>query len=299
MGRSSLRWGPKSNGCCGALGVHPAVRRDALSGDRSDTGQDVGPRASNTPDGSQWDTMVDTMGGRYEHASMPRRTARTNPLAAVAYIRVSTERQELGPEAQRAAIERWAGANGIAIVAWHVDQGVSGATELADRPGMVAALADLRAVGAGVLVAAKRDRIARDPMVARHIGLAAKVAGATLRTADGVGDASGPEGVLMTGMVDLFAEHERLLIGARTKAALAAKAVKGERVGTVPYGYAVAADGKTLVADAAEQEVLAVVRELRAAGLSVRAIVGALAAKGIVSRRGHPFAKSQVHAMVA
>jgi hypothetical protein len=79
-----------------------------------------------------------------------------------------------------------------------------------------------------------------------------------------------------------------------TKAALAAKAAKGERVGELPYGFRLAADGAHLERDEAEQSVLALVRELRAGGLSQRAIVAELAAQGLVSRAGRPFGQTQV-----
>jgi len=45
-------------------------------------------------------------------------------IPAVAYIRVSTEKQD--PENQRAKIEQWAAARGIYIVKWYVEAGVSG-----------------------------------------------------------------------------------------------------------------------------------------------------------------------------
>ena len=91
---------------------------------------------------------------------MSKRT--TNPRVAVAYVRVSKDDQKLGPEAQRASIEAWAAREGVQVAAWCVDQGVCSVTPIDGRPGLVAALAALREHGAGVLVVAKRDRIARD-----------------------------------------------------------------------------------------------------------------------------------------
>src|SRR5947207_2828607 len=80
--------------------------------------------------------------------SRTQRSARPgNPLLAVGYVRVSTDEQKLGPEAQRAAIEAWAAREGVSVVAWHVDAGVSGGSDLADRPALVAALGELRAAG--------------------------------------------------------------------------------------------------------------------------------------------------------
>src|SRR6185312_5993720 len=68
---------------------------------------------------------------------------RGHPAKAVAYLRVSTADQKLGPEAQRRAIETWAAGSDVEVVAWHADQGISGGSDLDDRPGLVAALAEL------------------------------------------------------------------------------------------------------------------------------------------------------------
>ena len=109
---------------------------------------------------------------------MPRTNARrtTNAdtlpaadLAVVGYLRVSTEDQHLGPEAQRAAVLAWAGRNGARVVAWHTDHGVSGAAPLAQRPALLAAVAALAAGEAAALVVAKRDRLARDVVEATLI----------------------------------------------------------------------------------------------------------------------------------
>ena len=63
--------------------------------------------------------------------------------------------------------------------------------------------------------------------------------GAKVVAADGVGNGDQPENLLMRRMVDAFAGFERRVIGARTKAALAVKKARGERVGGIPYGESV------------------------------------------------------------
>lgn len=229
---------------------------------------------------------------------MARRIA-TDPRTAVAYLRASLEDMRLGPEAQRAQIEAYAAREGITIAAWHVDQGVSGGADLEDRPGLVAALGDLRAHRAGLLVVARRDRLARDVYVAATIERAAAGAGARVVAADGTANGDTAADAFMRTILDGAAAYERALIRGRTRAALAAKRAKGERTGECPYGYTVADDGKTLVADEAEQAVLAEVRALRDAGLSHRAIVALLASKGFVNRAGKPHAKTAVTRMLA
>jgi DNA invertase Pin-like site-specific DNA recombinase len=225
------------------------------------------------------------------HGWMARRTKpQTDPKLAVAYLRVSTDDQALGPKAQQAAISRWAKANGVTVVATCADIGISGGAELDKRPGLVEALRALEQHGAGVLVVAKRDRLARDVMVASAVGRLVEGSGARIASADGAGNATGPEGMLMGGLVDLFAQYERALIRSRTSAALAVKRARGERVGEIPIGFRVREDGQQLVADAAEQAALARVLELRASGFSLRAIAETMNAEGIPARgeRWHP-----------
>ena len=226
--------------------------------------------------------------------SRTERSARPgNPLLAIGYLRVSTDEQKLGPEAQRAAIEAWAAREGVSVVGWHVDAGVSGGSDLADRPALVAALGELRAARAGVLVIAKRDRLARDVAVAATVERAVKACGAKVLSADGTANGDSPADAFMRTMLDGAAAYERALIRARTKAALAAKRARGERAGAVPFGFSADAEGR-LVPNEAEQTIIAIVRDLRAAGMPLRAVVEELGRRGLTSRSGRALALTQV-----
>ncbi len=213
------------------------------------------------------------------------RRAPVDPKVAVAYLRASTERQDLSPDAQRAAISRWAEAHGVAVVAWHEDLGVSGGTPLEDRPGLLAALDAVRTHRAGVLVVARRDRLARDVLVAAMVERLVEREGGRILAADGAGNGEGPEGQLLRGVMDLFAQFERAVIRSRTRAALAVKKARGERVGGVPYGFRVG-EGKRLVPDGPEADAVTLARRLRGEGRSLREIGAALAAAGHVPRTG-------------
>src|SRR6476661_9808605 len=85
--------------------------------------------------------------------------------SAVAYLRVSTQRQQrsgLGIEAQRATIARFAEAEGLQIIAEFVEAETGkGADALDRRPQLAAALAAAKAAKCPVLVA-KLDRLSRD-----------------------------------------------------------------------------------------------------------------------------------------
>lgn len=229
------------------------------------------------------------------------KTRTGNPRKAIGYLRISLDRSDLGPEAQRASIEAWAAREGVEVVAWHFDQGVSGGAAIDKRPALLDALAALETEEAGVLAIAKRDRLSRDTMNAIAIeGLVAK-AGARIVSAAGEGtdaDADDPAAFMLRRMLDVFAEYERLVIKARTRAALRVKRSKGEALGETPYGYA-RSDRGMLVADAVEQQVIGVIRELHRAGMSLRTIAAELESRGMVSRTGKPLGKTQVARVLA
>ena len=64
------------------------------------------------------------------------------------------------------------------------------------------------------------------------------------------------------------------------------KKAKGKRVGGIPYGYRVAADGETLERDPTEQEVIRMVRAMRRKGETLRCIADFLTQLGYETRTG-------------
>jgi DNA invertase Pin-like site-specific DNA recombinase len=231
---------------------------------------------------------------------MPRKRREAgDPLIAVAYLRVSTEDQALGPDAQRVAIEAWAARGGVSVASWHVDQGVSGGAPLEECPALQEAITALRPASAGVLVAAKRDRLGRQVERVRQLEAVVLHAGAVVRTADGMSDQEGSSGMLARVMLDGIAEYERVVIGERTKAALAVKRARGERVGALPYGFQLAEDGIHLEPCPTEAETIERALALRVAGLNPRQIGEALAKEGLVSRAERPLSRVQVLRILA
>jgi DNA invertase Pin-like site-specific DNA recombinase len=232
---------------------------------------------------------------------MSKRVKNGSPIVAVAYVRVSKDDQKLGPEAQRASIEAWAAREGVRVAAWHVDQGVCSVTPIDGRPALVAALGSLREHGAGVLVVAKRDRISRDPDLTATVTQAARVAGgAAIVSAAGEGNGDSASDLFLRRILDAKAELERADIRSRTKAALAVIRARGQKTGgSVPYGYRLGTDGRTLVVVESEQATVAAARALSAEGRSLRAVAAQLASEGRVSRKGKAFSACQVRNMLA
>ena len=198
-------------------------------------------------------------------------------MATIAYLRVSTDDQDLGIEAQRKAIK-----TKYSPTAVFTDEGVSGAR--ADREGLREAL---NALNSGdELVVAKRDRLGRDPMLMGWIELEVKKRGARVISIAGEGtENDDPTSILMRDIIDAFARFERLQIGARTKAALAVKKTNGLLVGEVPYGFNVDASGH-LHHNEDEQEALSIIKELRSRGWTLRAICDELEDRGVRTKKG-------------
>lgn len=210
----------------------------------------------------------------------------TTTANAIGYLRVSTDSQAesgAGLAAQRQAIETFAKRHGLTITAWHEDAGISGAAGIEDRPGLMAALADL---GRGdVLLVAKRDRIARDTLTALTIERTVGRLKASIVSADGIGNGDGAADEFMRSIMDAAAAFERGMIRQRTRAALAAKRRAGERTGQIPFGWILGEDGR-LVEVAAEQKVLADIKACRDAGMSLRQIAGILTDANVPTKSG-------------
>lgn len=228
---------------------------------------------------------------------MPRKTG--DPRRGICLIRTSTDQQDLSPAAQRKAMDSWAKAHGVDLVAVYTEKGVSGGTPLEKRLVLLEAIDAITQHAAGVFLVARRgvflvarrDRLARDVVAAAMVTRLIEKHGAKVLAADGVGNGEGPEAALLAGLVDLFAQYERATIRFRTKSALAVKAARGEKLGgSVPYGFRVGRSGnvKILKPDLREAATVARIVRLRRRGRSLRAIAGTLEHQGIRTKTGRP-----------
>lgn len=119
-------------------------------------------------------------------------TASRSPRVAVAYLRASKNEQRLSREAQRAAIETWAIREGVRVAACCTDHGVRSVSPVAARPALRAALAALRQHAAGIFVVARRDRIARDVVLATSVEAAVSLEAARVVSVSGEGNGDSP-----------------------------------------------------------------------------------------------------------
>jgi DNA invertase Pin-like site-specific DNA recombinase len=215
-------------------------------------------------------------------------------MRLIAYTRVSTDKQAehgMGLDVQRSAIRAWAKAEGHRIVAWHSDEGVSGAkgldvnNGLTTRPGLAAAFTALENHEADALVVYRLDRLSRkqghqEVWIERMENIGCQVISVT---EPGYGEDEIRN--LVRQILGAVAEYERVVIVKRMQGGRAAKHAKGGYAyGSPPYGWK-AQDGE-LARDEAEQQVRAKMAELRAQGCSYGSIAGRLNLEGIPARRG-------------
>ncbi|ULA64713.1 MAG: Resolvase [Nitrospira sp.] len=225
-------------------------------------------------------------------------TVITATKPTVAYLRVSTSEQGHrgnGLEAQREAVERFARAEGFAVVEWitEVETG-KGSNALARRPKLAEALKTARRRKAPVIVS-KLDRLSRD--VAFVAGLMAERV---------------PFIVTELGMdVDPFVLHlyaalgqkERALISSRTKEALQAVkrrlARQGRKLGN-PHPHKLreaqrkGAAATRTASDRFAASVLPMIEGYTAKGLTVREVAEELNKSGARTLRGGSWHASTV-----
>jgi DNA invertase Pin-like site-specific DNA recombinase len=213
----------------------------------------------------------------------------TDPTLAVSYRRVSSDEQTrgFGLAVQKRRISEFAKHEGYRLAPggdFHED--VSGAVPLADRPKLSAALAKAREVGAGVLLVADRDRLARDEFAAFDALRAFNQAGVVVLFADGY-NGEGLAGNLghLIAADDRRRTVARLVRGREEAARLHPNARK--QGGRVPYGYRRVKHG--LVIDDAAAEHVRAIFKLAAAGKSQSQI-----AKRMSESTGRPWSSSTV-----
>jgi DNA invertase Pin-like site-specific DNA recombinase len=205
-------------------------------------------------------------------------------MRVLAYLRVSTTEQadsRAGIEAQRAAILSEAERRGWSVE-FIEDAGFS--AKSLKRPGLTLALDRLKRGEASVLVVSKMDRLSRSLLDFAAIMQRAQREGWALVALDSPADLTTPTGEAMAGVLAVFAQLERRLIGQRTKEALAKKREAGVRLGR-PRAISPEAEAR--------------VHELRAKGMSIRHVAAALEAEGYSPPGGGSWQPSSLHRILS
>jgi DNA invertase Pin-like site-specific DNA recombinase len=150
-------------------------------------------------------------------------------MRVLGYVRVSTDEQDTGLEAQRFAILAECEKRDWTIERIRAEK--VGAASLVNRPQLQFALNQLECGEADVLMVAKLDRLSRSVAdFAGLMGRGQKEGWAIVCLDIGV-DTTTPGGELVANVLAAVSQWERKLIGARTKEALAVKKANGVKLG--------------------------------------------------------------------
>jgi DNA invertase Pin-like site-specific DNA recombinase len=194
-------------------------------------------------------------------------------VRVVGYVRVSTSTQAedgYGLAIQKAAVREWCKTNGHRLVAILCDEGISGAKELEDRPGLADALGMLR------------DKQAQGIVVPRMGGIAFSTSPAEASYL--TDDPDDPSRKMIRQVLGAVAEYERSMVVLRLRNGRRRKAQMGGYASGAPaFGYE--ARDKALVESDEEQETLKRIIELRDSGASLRGICSTLESEGRKSKR--------------
>lgn len=221
----------------------------------------------------------------------------TPKTRVVGYPRVSTEEQAgsgVSLQAQASKIRQYAELHDLELVEMIEDPGAS--AKSLDRPGLKRVFEYLDSGRADGVVIAKLDRLTRsvadlDRLINWYFG---ETGGKQLfSVADSI-DTRTAAGRMVLNILMTVAQWERETICERTQAAMDHKRVKGERLGTIPYGFRLGPDGKKLEPFPSEMKVIGLMRLYRDTGLSFRAIARELDSIGIPSRSGSSWASSTI-----
>lgn len=220
-------------------------------------------------------------------------------MKTVGYCRVSTDKQAdrgVSLEAQTEKIRAMAVVQGVELAEIITDAGES--AKSLDRPGLRRLLAMVASGEVKTVIVAKLDRLTRSVK-----DLADLLESFNRRTVSLVSiaeslDTQSAAGRLVLNVMTAVSQWEREAIGERTRDAMQYKKAAGERVGTLPFGFAVGLDGVHLVEDSREQEMLRRMNRLRKIGLPLRRVAEELTGAGFRTRRGTEWSAGAIHKLI-
>ena len=220
---------------------------------------------------------------------------------AVSYLRVSGKGQIDGDgfPRQRDRISKWAKTHKHQVVGEFCDEGISGTSELSDRPGLAALLDRIESNGVRIVLVENVNRWARELMVQEVILEQFRKLGVQVIEVEGGNDltqdtSADPTAKFMRQILGAVAEFDKNVTVLKLRAARERKRRAGERCeGRKPFG-----------SSPSEQKTLDVMRKLArkpkgGSRLSFGAIADRLNQEGHSTRSGKPWKRGTVHAILS
>lgn len=218
------------------------------------------------------------------------------------YIRVSTDTQAEkggGLDVQRSAIEKYARDNGIELQQpIFCDAGISGTQE--NRPALDELLLETIKEGDTIIVH-NTSRLWRSIFAQATVMKAVIQAKANIKSIDEPAFdvylyQKDPENFMISGMMGMLDQWERMTIARKLARGRTSKAIKGDKpAGTSPYGYRYTADKKHIEPDPEEAPILRRIFTEGQKGTSLEKIAKLLNSEGIRTRRDNEWSKAALH----
>jgi DNA invertase Pin-like site-specific DNA recombinase len=198
---------------------------------------------------------------------------------------------------QREKIEGYCKLHELELLHVYEDAGRS-AKNINGRPAFVECLEFLRAKKADGLVCYKLDRAFRSTTDCLETVEMLKKKGLEFVSITENVSTDGAIGTLFVSILASLSAFERQLTSERTSQALQGKIQRGERTGTLRYGYDLDLDGVHLIPNPEEQQVLTKIQRYRAKGVSLRQIAEKLNKQGCKTKQGGSWKHSTVQGLV-
>lgn len=217
------------------------------------------------------------------------------------YIRVSTSTQSEkggGLDVQRAAIEKYAADHGITLEKIYCDAGISGTQE--SRPELDALLLETITDG-DIIIVHNTSRLWRSIFAQATVMKAVIQAKANIISIDEPNFdvykyQKDPENFMITGMLGMLDQWERMTIARKLARGRTSKANKGDKpAGVAPYGYQYSADKKHIELHPEEAPIVKQIFSEGQKGTSLVKIAKMLNDQGIKTRRGCEWQKGNLH----
>lgn len=218
-------------------------------------------------------------------------------MKAIGYARISVENNDgVSLANQQERIEAWAKANGHDLAGVFVEVRSAGRAD--NRPELKKAMEAACRDGA-ILVVYSLSRFSRSVRDTLALAEELERCNANLASLCENLDTSSAMGRMFFKLMSVLAEFERDQLRERTTNAMSHLRQHNRRISSrIPFGYTLAADGKTLLPVAVEQAAIGVMEQRRNAGMTLWAIARSMEADGIPTKMGGKWTPKTVLAIL-
>ena len=216
---------------------------------------------------------------------------------AIAYARFSSDLQrEESIEAQTRAIQQYCDANGFVLLTVFADRGISGTSD--NRPEFQRMISAATKGEVDAVIVHKLDRFARNRYdSAFYKNILKKNNVKLISVLENLQDS--PESVILESVIEGMNEYYSLNLSREVRKGLQENALECKVTGGPPaLGYSVDRNTQKYIINEYEAEAVRLIFRMYLDGYSYTEIIDSLNSKGYRTRRGIPFAKNSLYAIL-